>query len=288
MVKSMTAYARSSVENEQCLIHWELKTLNHRYLDISCRLPDALRSVEMSARQLIQQYLGRGKVELVCQFHLKKNAGSSIKIDIDKVNDVIAACNEIEMQMGVGQTVNPVEILKYPGVVSDAGQKIDFDEALILQSLETALIKLNKDREQEGERLMSLVLDRAKRLRNIVQTIRKRQPEVTAKIREKLEKKLQELTEEADTERLHQEWVYMAQKMDIDEELDRLVSHLVCLQTAFTVDEPVGRRLDFLMQEFNREANTVSSKSADAETSKAAVELKVLIEQMREQVQNIE
>jgi len=287
MVKSMTAFACHKAENDQCSITWELKTLNHRYLEVYLRLPDELKRLEIASRQLLQQQLGRGKVEASCQLHFKHSSISSIKVNIPRVNDVIAACNEIEVQMGVGQAISAFDVMAYPGVV-DESQQLVIDEEFVLESLDIALKMLNENREQEGERLKQMVLGRAKQIRNIVQVIRKRQPDVVIEVRKKLEKKLAELTESVDDDRLQQELVYLAQKMDIDEEQDRLMSHLVSLQTAFTEDGPIGRRLDFLMQEFNREANTIASKSNDVEITKAAVDLKVLIEQMREQVQNIE
>lgn len=288
MVKSMTAYARDSFDSNQYIINWELKTLNHRYLDVNVRLPDELKSVEMASRQLIQQQLGRGKVEIICKFEFKNSAVPSVKMSMPRVKEVIAACNEIEIEMGVGQAINPIDILSYPGVVTESGNKFEADEKLILQSLKNALIQLNREKEKEGERLKVFVLDRAERLQIILQTIRNRQPEVGLKVRQRLEKKLQTLSVNIDNERLQQEWVYIAQKMDIDEELDRLDSHLQELKDVFEREEAIGRRLDFLMQELNREANTLGSKSADVETTQATVDLKVLIEQIREQVQNIE
>lgn len=288
MTKSMTAYACDSLENDQCVISCEIKTLNHRYLELNMRLPDELRPFEMALRERLTQKLSRGKVDVSCRYQLKTEAEAAIKINSMKVDNVIAACNEIEMQMGVGQAISAFDVLAYPGVVDDAQQASFVDESLLLQCLEKALTHVNTNRDQEGERLKEMILDRAKKIRNIVQTIRKRQPDIVTEIRKKLQKKLEELTENVDDDRLQQELVYLAQKMDIDEELDRLISHLVSLQNAFTENGPIGRRLDFLMQEFNREANTIASKSADAETTKAAVDLKVLIEQMREQIQNIE
>jgi len=288
MTKSMTAFARSVFETETGTICWELKSLNHRYLELQIRLPDILRSSEMPLRERLQYNIARGKVEANCSFKPKTTSSSGIKVDSRRVEDVIAACNEIEALMGVGQTLNALDVLVQPGVIDDSSIEHSLDEQTLLQSLEKTIVQLNQQKQQEGERLEAMVLDRAKQLRNIVQTIRKRQPEVKTAIRQKLEKKLQELVENPDQERLEQELLYLAQKMDIDEELDRLVSHLVALQNAFSSDQSIGRRLDFLMQEFNREANTIASKSADAETTNAVVDMKVLIEQMREQVQNIE
>jgi len=288
MTKSMTAFARQVFETEAGNICWEVKSLNHRYLELHLRLPEEFRQVEMKLRDLVNRLIGRGKIEVVCSFQSTATKNGSIRVNKERVAGVVAACNEIEIQMGIGQTLNALDVLNFPGVVDEKLSSDLPQQQQILQSFESTIGQLNLQKQQEGERLQSLVLDRAKQLRNIVQAIRKRQPEVTASIRGKLEKKLTELTDNIDHERFEQELLYLVQKMDIDEELDRLVSHLVAVQNAFVSDEPIGRRLDFLMQEFNREANTVASKSADAETSKAAVDLKVLIEQMREQVQNIE
>lgn len=288
MTRSMTAFARELKDTEKATISWEIKSLNHRYLEVFLRLPDELKQLEVKLRECVQQLVGRGKLDIACALKKKNSVTGSIRLDFDRISDLIRACNDIEAQMGVGKAISALDVLNYPGVVDEPLQPSDLDEAWLLASLKSTLESLNANKAQEGKRLENLVLDRAKQLRNIVQTIRKRQPEVQDEIKQKLEKKLAEITENTDNDRLQQELVYLAQKMDINEELDRLVSHLASLQNAFTLDESIGRRLDFLMQEFNREANTIASKSADTETTKAAVELKVLIEQMREQVQNIE
>lgn len=288
MVKSMTAFARGTAASDGYEISWEVKTVNHRYLDISLRLPEELRLFEMKARELIQQRLGRGKLEAACRYQLVTKQQTQLTLDADKVAAVIAACNEIEMQMGMGQALNALDILRYPGVVNDQQIGVEYSEQVVIGALSSCLDELQQSRSREGERMAQLILERAGSMAAIVASVRKRRPQVIEAVQNKLRQRLQELADKADNDRLEQELVLIAQKMDVDEELDRLDSHLNELQDVFKRQEPIGRRLDFLMQEFNREANTLGSKSADVETTQAAVELKVLIEQMREQVQNIE
>lgn len=284
----MTSFSRTTELSDEIEIIWELKTVNHRYLDLNIRLPDALRHLEMKVSGVIQQALGRGKCEAICRYSVSSQQQSELCLDSDKVAAVISACNEIELQMGIGQAINAIDILKYPGVVMQKNNEtLDCDE-LVLSTLTNCLSELQQSRRSEGQRLQAFILQRAKAIEDIVKDVKERRPVVIAAIQDKLKQRLRELTENPDQDRLEQELVVIAHKMDVDEELDRLESHLLELKEVFERDEPVGRRLDFLMQEFNREANTLGSKSADFETTQAAVNLKVLIEQMREQVQNIE
>lgn len=284
----MTSFSRTTELSNEIEIIWELKTVNHRYLDLNLRLPDALRHLEMKVSGVIQQALGRGKCEAICRYSVSSQQQSELCLDNDKVAAVISACNEIELQMGIGQAINAIDILKYPGVVMQKNNEtLDCDE-LVLSTLTNCLSELQQSRRSEGQRLQAFILQRAKAIEDIVKDVKERRPVVIAAIQDKLKQRLRELTENPDQDRLEQELVVIAHKMDVDEELDRLESHLLELKEVFERDEPIGRRLDFLMQEFNREANTLGSKSADFETTQAAVNLKVLIEQMREQVQNIE
>lgn len=284
----MTSFSRTTELTNEIEIIWELKTVNHRYLDLNLRLPDALRHLEMKASGIIQQVLGRGKCEAICSYNVSSQQQSELCLDNDKVAAVISACNEIELQMGIGQAINAIDILQYPGVVMQKNNEtLDCDE-LVLSTLTHCLSELQQSRQSEGQRLQAFILQRAKAIEDIVKDVKERRPVVIAAIQDKLKQRLRELTENPDQDRLEQELVVIAHKMDVDEELDRLESHLLELKEVFERNEPIGRRLDFLMQEFNREANTLGSKSADFETTQAAVNLKVLIEQMREQVQNIE
>lgn len=288
MVKSMTAYARSSSETADYEISCEIKSVNHRYLDVTLHLPDALRHIEMPVSRLIQQSLSRGKVEATCRYHSLKQQTSGISLDSDKVAAVINACNEIDMQMGVGQAINAIEILKFPGVITQKKNELLDSDELIMNTLADAITQLQQSRLSEGQRLQAFILQRAEKVKLIVDGVRKRRPAVIENIQNKLKQRVQVLSGNIDDDRLEQELLIIAHKMDVDEELDRLDSHLLSLKETFERDEAIGRRLDFLMQEFNREANTLGSKSADLEMTQAAVDLKVLIEQMREQVQNIE
>ncbi|MDH5392352.1 MAG: YicC family protein [Gammaproteobacteria bacterium] len=288
MVKSMTAYASAEATCGQYQIHWELKSLNNRYLDISMRLPEALSAVEMAARELIQQTIGRGKLQATCRYLSLSEQAQQITLNSDRVSAVIASCQQIEAQMGVGKALNALDILSFPGVVAENTLDLSQSEAMVLKALSACLAQLQQSREAEGRRLQDMVQQRADKSSQLVAAVRDRRPAVVMALQNKLRQRLHDLLQNTDQERFEQELVSLAQKMDVDEELDRLDSHLLELKQVFQRDEVIGRRLDFLMQELNREANTLGSKSADVETTKAAVNLKVLIEQMREQVQNIE
>jgi len=242
MIRSMTAFARAEDEGEWGVITWELRSVNHRYLEVTLRLPEDLRALEPRLRERAAARLGRGKLEAVLRWR---------------------------QTLAQGGDLEPVQ------------------EAAV-RLFETALDELVVTREREGARIRELLAARLDAMAPLVAGVRDRLPEVRARIRERLSARLEELVAKPDADRLEQELVYIAQKMDVDEELDRLEAHIAEVRQVLERDEPVGRRLDFLMQELNREANTLASKSADAETTRAAVDLKVLIEQMREQVQNVE
>ena len=288
MLKSMTAFAREVGSNEQGEISWELRSVNHRYLELALRIPEEFKSIETAARELLQKRLGRGKVNAALRFSFVAQQQADIHVNAPLIDAIIRACNTIELQMGQGVAMNSLDILKYPGVVEEPRIIVDDFHSLVLETLDRALDELIDARQREGQRLQQLLVDRSESMQTIVQQVRERMPQVKQAVREKLQTRLSELNAQPDKDRLEQELVYIAQKMDVDEELDRLEGHLKELDNVMMRDEPVGRRLDFLMQEFNREANTLGSKSADLATTQASVELKVLIEQMREQVQNIE
>jgi len=288
MTNSMTGFARCTVQTANAEIVWEIKTVNHRYLDITMRVPEMLRQLEVSAREMLHKQLGRGKLEASCYYRVKSDTSTGVTLDTDKVNAVIAACNEIEMQMGgIGQTLSALDVLRFPGVVSEQADIPD-NENVFLEVLSDCLSELKQNREAEGARMQRVIIERAEAMKTIVAGVRQQRPQVIESIQNKLCKRINELTNDVHNERLEQELVIIAQKMDVDEELDRLDSHIQELTAIFKRSEPIGRRLDFLMQEFNREANTLGAKSADVKTTQAAIEIKVLIEQMREQVQNIE
>ena len=288
MLHSMTGFARESVETEIGTLTWELRAVNHRYLDVQFKLPEDLRQKEQSFRKQAGAVLGRGKVECALYFRRALDQETELQIDTDLVELIGHRISELTSKLPNVAAANPIEILRWPGVV----QQIEVDtEPLFEQAsalLDTALAAISEMRASEGERISSMLESRCADIESVADSVRKRMPQVLEATRAKQLERIEKLNVEADPARLEVELALIAQKIDVDEELDRLESHLVEIRDALQDDKAVGRRLDFLMQELNREANTLGSKSADAETTKAAVDLKVLIEQMREQIQNVE
>jgi uncharacterized protein (TIGR00255 family) len=288
MIRSMTAFARISVESAEAELTWELRSVNHRYLEAFVRLPDELRAMEPLVRERVNARLGRGKLECVLRCRWVAQAASALELDQDRLKAVLDACRRVEKRSAEATSPGVIDLLRWPGVVRDPEPDTVPIQPQALELLDKALDELVATREREGEKTKQLLSVRLEGVEQQVEKARQRLPEVQARIREKLETRLAELETRVDTDRLEQELVFLAQKMDVDEELDRLETHVTEVGRVLERDEPVGRRLDFLMQEFNREANTLGSKSADSETTAVSVELKVLIEQMREQVQNVE
>ncbi|MBK8182825.1 MAG: YicC family protein [Candidatus Competibacteraceae bacterium] len=288
MLRSMTAFARQEQPSAWGTIIWELRSVNHRYLETTARLPETLRGLESLVRERIAAALSRGKVECSLKLQTTGAALTAITLNHALVERLLKIADEVEHMIGPGTGLQLGEILRWPGVVDEAEPDLDEIKQVILDCLDTALAELIATREREGQRTAELLQQRCEAIRNQVRRVRVRRPEVQARWREKLLSRLADISTDADASRLEQELVLVAQRLDVEEELDRLDAHLDEIQAVFERAEPVGRRLDFLMQELNREANTLSSKSADTETTRAAIELKVLIEQMREQIQNIE
>ena len=288
MIRSMTAFAQKEQQSAWGMITWELRSVNHRYLETVIRLPEVLRFLEPAVRERIGHYLSRGKVECSLKFQSAAGALAEITLNRPLVERLLTVAAELEQLMGPGTGLRPVDVLHWPGVVSEAEPDLEEVKMAVLAGLDEALVELVATREREGNRTAEMIRQRCQASSEQVQQVRARRPEVVAKLRERLFTRLAELPVEADPGRLEQEMAIIAQRLDVEEELDRLDAHLSEIGQVLQRTEPVGRRLDFLMQELNREANTLSSKSSDTETTRAAVELKVLIEQMREQVQNIE
>jgi len=288
MLHSMTGFARESAETTLGTLTWEIRAVNHRYLDVQFKLPEDLRSKEQVFRQQASVVLGRGKVECGLFFRRATDQQSEMQVDTDLVALIGARISEVSAKLPATAAVNPVEILRWPGVMQQP--EIDaeplYGEASAL--LDTALQAIDSMRLSEGQRIAEMLEGRCVEIAAIAASVRARMPEVLAASRLKQKARIEKLDVEADPARLEVELALIAQKIDVDEELDRLESHLVEIRDALADEKPVGRRLDFLMQELNREANTLGSKSADTDTTKAAVDLKVLIEQMREQIQNVE
>lgn len=287
MIRSMTAFAANETELGNLMVSCELRSVNHRYLDISIKLPDRLRFVEADVRSLISAKISRGKIE--CSINVKKQAGrQTFVVDQDAVAALIAATKLIEQQMYSSMSFSALDILAFPGIQQESElDKTELSKGLA-SLVATTVTQLSETREREGRQLKALVEERCVKIQESIALASQRMPEVLASLRKKLTDRIAELSVQPDFDRLEQELVYLAQKLDITEELDRLDTHVNEVLRVMDQTEPVGRRLDFLMQELNREANTLGSKSMDKDMTQISIELKVLIEQIREQVQNIE
>ncbi len=288
MLNSMTGFAREAVDSPFGTLTCELRSVNHRYLDVQFRLPEELRPKEIEFRQQIAAAVKRGKVE--CSLHLRRglNKNEELTLNQDLVRQISERVAEISELLPETHALDPVDVLRWPGVVQEP--EIDTEPLLAATSdlLAATLGALGEMRSSEGGRISQMLESRCAEILDIAAIVKKRMPEVMDAVRTKQRERIDNLNVDADPARLETELALIAQKLDIEEELDRLVSHVIEIRAVLKKDEPVGRRLDFLMQELNREANTLGSKSADTETTRAAVDLKVLIEQMREQIQNVE
>jgi uncharacterized protein (TIGR00255 family) len=289
MIRSMTGFARRERQGPWGTLTCELRSVNHRYLELSLRLPDDLRGLENDARQLLSVNLRRGKVDAGVYLKGAPAGAASLEINRAVVEQVVAGAAEVSAIAGnAAGTLNPLDVLRWPGVIRDAERDVTPIAIAAVELLKETAADLNDARAREGARIRDMLAQRCEALRDLVAVVRARLPEVTARIRARVLERVAQLGTTIDTERLEQEIALLAYKMDVEEELDRLGSHIAETLQVIDSKEPAGRRLDFLMQEFNREANTLSSKSQDSETTRAAVDMKVLIEQMREQVQNVE
>ncbi|MBF6650538.1 YicC/YloC family endoribonuclease [Methylobacter sp. BlB1] len=288
MIRSMTAFAGNEAEIGNLTLSCELRTVNHRYCDITFKLPDRLRFIESDLRALIAAKIKRGKVECIINCKKQAKEGQTLMINRDAVAALLAAANEIEQQMMAPLSFSALDVLAFPGVQQESDNDREQLKLGVSSLVDQTLNQLLEVREREGAQLGELIAERCLKMQEFVVAAGKRLPEVLAQLRNKLKDRITELVAEPDFDRLEQELVFLAQKLDISEELDRLETHIAEVLRVLKQKEPVGRRLDFLMQELNREANTLGSKSADKEMTQIAIELKVLIEQMREQIQNVE
>jgi uncharacterized protein (TIGR00255 family) len=288
MLKSMTGFARQASQHDWGSLVWEIKTLNHRYLEQSIKLPEEMRGLEATVRERIAAFVKRGKVECQCRYLPRPGSGQHYEIDHLVAEQVM----ELHKQaVDMTQNTNPMpasELLAWPGVVKQAETDTDELHEQAMASLEQALQELHANREREGESLEKAIRERCSLLDDIIARLREQLPEIRAGLQERLRERLQSIDIEVDPGRLEQELVIQLQKMDVDEEMDRLQTHVNEVNKVLGRNEAIGRRLDFLMQELNREANTLGAKSVAVDTTNAAIDLKVLIEQMREQIQNIE
>ena len=288
MIRSMTAFAREQGHGEYGELTWEIRSVNHRFLESTVRLPEELRAIEAVVRERVTLRLGRGKVECNLRFKAATAAATELKVNDGLVDQILAAADKMAHRLHSSHQLSIMDLLRWPGVLETAEQDFTPLQEAAVELLDKTIDSLLDAREREGGRLAELIAQRITLMRAQVELARERMPQVIAAVRERLRSRLAEVAETLDQARLEQEMALLAQRLDVDEEMDRLRTHLDEVERVLEQDEPVGRRLDFLMQELNREANTLGSKSADSETTAVSVEMKVLIEQMREQVQNIE
>ena len=289
MIRSMTAFARQSSEFDWGSLVWEIRSVNHRYLEPSFKLPEAMRNIENALREKLREQLNRGKIE--CSLRMNIHAGGSLArpiINTELLQQIVDACELIRKQTKQSATINPLQLLQWPGILSEPETNNSIVSEQVLAFFQLSLEQLQESREREGAVLKEFIEQRLATVADITLAVRQQLPIILDAQRQKLRERLQELKTDLDPERLEQEMVILAQKADVDEELDRLDTHINEVRRVLAKGGACGRRLDFLMQELNREANTLSSKSIVSDTTQAAVELKVLIEQMREQIQNIE
>ncbi len=288
MISSMTAFAREEYRGELGVMSWEIRSVNHRYLEAFVRLPEELRVLETKVREQLAAKLGRGKLDCSLKFKPGTAAGAELHVNRRLVKQLLSAGSEVADIIDTQANLRPFELLRWPGVLEE--QERDFTPVTrqAMELLGLTLDSLMESRQREGRRLGEIIRQRRQAMQTQVDQVRKLMPEVLEKVKERIRTRLQEVMDELDETRLEQEMALLAQRLDVDEEMDRLDTHLAEVERVLSADEPVGRRLDFLMQELNREANTLTSKSNDVKITRIAVEMKVLIEQMREQIQNIE
>ncbi len=287
MIKSMTAFARAEQQFDWGVLSWEIKTVNHRYLEISPRLPDDMRVLEPQVRELIGSGLKRGKVECNCRLKLIVE-DQALVINEPFVRNFISTIKQLDNLTPNPGRINPLELMKWPGVLQVPETNWEAIRAAALAMLAQVIGELQQARDREGEKLKEFIKMRTEEIAGLVTSLRAQIPQINQRQREKMANRVAELQVNLDRDRLEQEVALLLQKIDVAEELDRLAMHTQEVDRMLNSTQPVGRRLDFQLQELNREANTLGSKSVDMESTRTAVDLKVLIEQIREQVQNIE
>ncbi|WP_153914499.1 YicC/YloC family endoribonuclease [Shewanella sp. TC10] len=287
MIQSMTAYARIEHKAEWGTASWELRSVNQRYLETYLRLPEQMRSLEPVLRDRLRKRLNRGKVEVNLRYELSESGSSEMRLNQDLAKQLLNAAEWLKKEANQGE-LNLVDILRWPGVMAGAEQDMGEINKDLLGAFDGAVAQFIEARGREGEAINAMLQTRLDQIVEQVAIVREHMPAVMQWQRDKLTNRLAEITGELDPARMEQEMVLLAQKMDVAEEMDRLDAHVAETRLILKKGGAQGRRLDFMMQEFNRESNTLASKSISAEVTAAAVELKVLIEQMREQIQNVE
>jgi uncharacterized protein (TIGR00255 family) len=284
----MTGYARWQGECDGRAMEWEVRSVNHRFLETSFRLPEELRAVEHLFRDQVASVVSRGKVDLSLRLKDSSSDAPEQEVDVGVLQRLRMNMATVSEQLGETAAPDPLAVLRWPGVLREPQADVEHLQAAATQGLTEALSGLLAHRDREGERIEAMLRERMDGVREQVELVRGALPELREILRKRIEDKLAQVVERADPERLEQELALLLTKTDVAEELDRLDAHVAELESVFASDEPAGRRLDFLMQEFNREANTLASKAQASDQTRSAVELKVLVEQMREQIQNVE
>jgi len=289
---SMTAFAKIQENGQNGRFSWEIRSVNQRYLEINPRLPDAFKHIENDLRSVIKDTLSRGKIDVSLSYE-NDASETNMQVNTKILLPLTEAISQVQQAMPEATQVNPLEVLQWPGVLQQEKNEDDQNQVdqTLLAKLSEALGLLNQHRQREGQALAQLILDRCSQITEQLEQLEPKLPEILQAHVDKLKQRIEKLTDQVDEQRFHQEVAVLAQKMDVAEEIDRLHTHLKEVEFILTAEpdnKPIGRRLDFLMQELNREANTLGSKSINPLISQTSVELKVLIEQMREQVQNIE
>ncbi|MEH6533526.1 MAG: YicC/YloC family endoribonuclease [Photobacterium frigidiphilum] len=287
MIHSMTAYARREVKGDWGTAVWEIRSVNQRYLETYLRMPEQFRSLEPVLRERFRKRLARGKVECNLRFEANQAASSELTINEELAKQVIKAAKWVKDTAGEGN-IGPFQVLNWPGVMEAPEQDLDAINKDLLVGFDDAIADFIAARASEGENMKELIVQRLDAITAEATNVRAQMPDIIKWQRERLTSRFEDAKVELDTGRIEQELIMMAQKSDVAEELDRLDSHVKETQKIMKKGGACGRRLDFMMQEFNRESNTLASKSITTEITASAVELKVLIEQMREQIQNIE
>ena len=284
----MTAFSRMSFKGDEGELVWEMRSVNNRYLDVMVRLPEELRGLDPLVRERVNKKLGRGKVDCTLRFSPSGSSAAGVRINDRLARGIIEAASSIGRILHNASSPRAMDVLRWPGVLEFEDRDLTPVESQAAELLDQVIDGLIEARKREGARLAELIMQRTAAMREEIAKVKVLMPRVMNGLRERLRARLDEVSEELDPGRLEQEMALFTQKLDVDEEMDRLQTHLDEVDSVFQRKEPIGRRLDFLMQELNREANTLGSKSNDVDVTRSGVELKVLIEQMREQVQNIE
>ena len=287
MIYSMTAFAHLEIKKEWGNAVWEIRSVNQRFLETYFRLPEAFRHLEMGLRERLRNSLTRGKVECSLRVELAQASNNKIALNNDYAEQVIASLKTLQSIAGEGE-INLVDVLRYPGVVDAQSQDLDQIAQDLLAGFEQILTDFIAMRRREGANLQAIIQQRLDSIAEIAQSVQNQMPEVLQWQKDRLQQRFEELNLQLDPQRLEQEMVLTAQRVDVAEELDRLQLHVKETSSILKKGGAVGRKLDFMMQELNRESNTLASKSINADITASAVELKVLIEQMREQIQNLE